>query len=272
MAVERPIFIVGPHRSGTTLLYNVLSKHPDIGYFNVANRRMPSFPFLAHVMTRMGMPDRPMESQRIWDRFWNSEHDEMEANDATAEAVSWYQDTVSKVLRLRHAKRFLAKYPRLSLRLDWIDAVFPDSLFVHIIRDWRAVVNSTLVRREQRESKGGGWYGDRIPGWEAMADLPPEIVAGNQYRYLTKALENKEADYPGRFFKVFYTKLCAQPVETIRYIADNCSLSWSEDFENSIPRNLESRNYKWRTQLEASMIERVRTEDPDFFSRHEEPD
>ena len=39
MQVDRPIFIMGPHRSGTTLLYNILAAHPDVGYFNRANRR-----------------------------------------------------------------------------------------------------------------------------------------------------------------------------------------------------------------------------------------
>jgi hypothetical protein len=270
--VDHPIFIVGPHRSGTTLLYNMLSRHPDVGYFNIANRRFPSFPLLAHIITYFGMPDQPMESQPIWDRFWNCEHDEMGANDASPEAVSWYRKTVKRVLQLRNAKRFLAKYPRLTLRLDWIDAVFPGALFVHIIRDWRAVVNSTLVRRHQRESKGGGWYGDRIPGWKEMGDLPPEIVAGRQYHYLTKTLESKETNYPGRFIKVYYTKLCKYPVETIRYIADKCDLSWTEDFEKGIRRDLQSMNYKWRTQLDPSKIEKVRAENPEFFSRHEESD
>ena len=79
MDVDRPIFIVGPQRSGTTLLYNMLSTHSDIGYLNIAHRRMQPFPFLAHVMTRLGIPDRPMESQKIWDRFWNSEYDEMDS-------------------------------------------------------------------------------------------------------------------------------------------------------------------------------------------------
>jgi hypothetical protein len=272
LEVDRPIFIVGPHRSGTTLLYNMTSRHPDIGYFNLANRRFSSFPLLSHIVTRLGMPDRPMETQPIWDRFWNCENDEMGANDATPEVISWYRSTVKKVLKLRNAKRFLAKYPRLSLRLDWINAVFPGALFVHIIRDWRAVVNSTLVRRHQRESKGGGWYGDRIPGWKEMGDLSPEIVAGRQYQYLTRILESKADSYPDRFVKVYYTKLCRSPVETIRYIADKCDLSWTAEFEKGIRRDLKSRNYKWRTQLDPSKIEKVRAEDPAFFARHEEPE
>ena len=270
--IDRPIFIVGPHRSGTTLLYNVLSGHPDVGYFNIANRRFPSLPLFAHILTYLGTPDRPMESQKIWDRYWNCEHDEMGANDMSPGAVLWYRKTVERVLNLRNAKRFLAKYPRLSLRVDLLDAIFPGAQFVHIIRDWRAVVNSTLVRRSQRESKGGGWYGDRIPGWKDMGDLSPEIVAGMQYRYLTKSLENKERDYPGRFTRVYYSKLCQNPVETIRYILDQCGLSWTEDFEKGIRRDLHNMNHKWRKQLDPVKIEKIRALEPEFFARHEFPD
>lgn len=84
--------------------------------------------------------------------------------------------------------------------------------------------------------------------------------------------ESKETNYSGRFIKVYYTKLCKYPVETIRYIADKCDLSWTEYFEKGIRRDLQSKNYKWRTQLDPSKIEKVRAEDPELFARHEEPD
>ena len=272
MNLDRPIFIVGPHRSGTTLLYEMLSEHPELGYFNIANRRFPSFPLFAHIMTRLGTPDQPMESQKIWDRYWHCKDDRMGAEDATPEAIAWHRKTATRVLRLRKANRLLSKYPRLSLRLDWIDAVFPGAIFVHIVRDWRAVVSSTLVRRRKRESKGGGWYGDRIPGWKEMGNLPWEIVAGRQYRYLTKSLENKAADYPGRFISIRYGQLCDETPSTIRSIVEGCDLSWPESFAKGIRTDLQSRNDKWRTGVDPSMIKAIRNEDPEFFAQHEEPE
>ncbi len=272
MEIDRPIFIVGPHRSGTTLLYRTLSKHPDVAYFNLANRRFRSFPVIAHVLTRLGMEDAPRELQRIWDRYWTGEDDVMGAQDATPEAVAWHRKMVKRVLRLRGAGRFLAKYPRLSARLDWIDAVFPGALFVHMVRDWRAVVNSTLTRRRKRDAKVGPWYGDRIPGWKEMGELPPEIVAGRQYRFLTETLEEQGPRYEGRFLTVRYAEFCRNPVETVRDIARHCGLEWCAEFEETVPLTLRSANYKWREQLDPSQVEMVRSEAPEFFARHEEAD
>jgi hypothetical protein len=245
--------------------------HPDVGYFNLASRRFPSFPVFAHMLTRLGMSDMPTESQKIWDRFWDCEDDVMRAGDAKPEVVSWYRKKVRQVLWLRGAERFLAKYPRLSLRLDWIDSVFPGALFVYIIRDWRAVVNSTVLRKEKRQRRGGGWFGVRIPGWKEMSDVPMEVAAGRQYRYVAETLEKMETKYGDRFFKIYYGELCKHPVETIRYIAEACDLRWTDGFEMSITRReLHSANHKWRTQLHPSQLENIRAEEPDFFDLHEE--
>ncbi len=59
--VDRPIFIVAPHRSGTTLLYRLLAEHPDVGFYNPANRRWRNFPRLAHLRTRLGGADKAVE-------------------------------------------------------------------------------------------------------------------------------------------------------------------------------------------------------------------
>ena len=269
--LDRSVFVVGPHRSGTTLLYEILGRHPHLGYLNNANRRFRNFPLLARLMTGTVFQDRPMEAQKFWDRFWTGKDDVMGSEEATDEAVAWYRETIGKILSLRGARRFVAKYPRLSLRLHWIDAVFPGALFVHILRDWRAVVNSSLKRRAQRERHGGGrWYGVRIPGWQEMGDLPPEIVAGRQYLFVTRTLERDGPGFGGRFFTVRYTDLCRGPVETLKKIADRCDLEWSPRFEKGIPRNLRSANHKWRTDLDPAKVERIRAEDPEFFAAHEE--
>jgi hypothetical protein len=177
---------------------------------------------------------------------------------------------VTTVLQLRKAPRFLAKYPRLSFRMDWIDAVFPDALFIHIMRDWRAVVNSTLNRRTKREHRSGKWYGLRIPGWQQMDDLPWEIVAGRQFRLATLAIEERAPVYGDRFLAFRYTELCADPVGTLRTVLEHCDLRWTPEFEGKIPRDLVSANYKWRERLDPECIERVRAEDPEFYAQHEE--
>ena len=82
-----------------------------------------------------------MEAQPIWDRFKRRDDDVMTADDISPKEIAWFRNLIVKVLKLRNAERFLAKYPRLSLRLPWLDAVFPGAIFIHMTRDWRAVVN-----------------------------------------------------------------------------------------------------------------------------------
>ena len=272
--IDRPTFIVSPHRSGSTLLYGILGAHPDLGYYNRANRRMPQFPAVARLATRLGFRDDPMEAQRIWDRFWDGTDDVMDASHATPEACEWYRESVARVLELRGARRFLAKYPRLSLRLAWLDAIFPDAIFLHLVRDWRAVVNSTTARIVKREQRGGGWFGVRIPGWQdpELENQPPEVVAGRVYRYVTKALETEGPKFGDRYFRVSYEDICARPRQVVREIADRCDWPWSDEFESTVPAELRSANAKWRERLDPELIEQIRSEDPEFYARYESAD
>jgi hypothetical protein len=269
MAVHRPIFIVGPHRSGTTLLYRILSKHPDVAYFTPLNKRLPNSPRLAHLLTGLIKPDYPVEAQSVWDRFKTKDVDLMDAADATAEVREWYHRLVKRVLKLRGADRFLSKYPRLSLRLSWIDALFPDAIFIHMVRDWRGVVNSTLNRKVKREKRQGGWFGVFVPGWRDMEGLPHEVVSARVFKLVTENLERASARYEGRFFKTSYEDLCKDPVPEVRRITQACDLTWGPAFEQSIPKNLKSANYKWRENLDEELISRIREEDIAFFARYE---
>jgi hypothetical protein len=214
--------------------------------------------------------NRPHESPRIWDRYWTTEDDGMDAEDATPEAIRECRQLVARVLQLRKASRFLAKYPRLSFRMDWIDSVFPDARFVHIMRDWRAVVASTLKRRQLRDKKSARWYGCRIPGWREMRDEAPPLVAGRQMRLATQAIESSEKSCAGRFHRMYYADLCERPVEVLRQMCEAVELRWTSEFEASLPTDLRCANYKWRESLTPEVVESIRAEDPGFYDAHTE--
>jgi len=269
--IDPPIFIVGPHRSGTTQLYGILARHEAVCCLERYNHRFPAYPRLASVLrTLLRGTKQPHEGQRFWDYLWPGPDDTMTADDLTAEQAKFYAANVERVLTLRGRTRFVAKYPRLSLRIGWIDALFPEAKFLHMTRDWRAVVNSTVQRKVKRQNRGGGWFGVRIPGWRDMIDLPHELSAGRQFRLATLAIEEQARCLPGRFHRVDYAQLCADPEGVMRSVAAFCELPFSDAFQAALPRDLKSRNDKWQKHLAAEMIAMIRAEDPDFYARYED--
>ena len=267
--IDRPIFIVAPHRSGTTLLYEVIGRHRDVGFFNRFNKRFPSSPRLAGWLTRWSGHDQPMEAQRIWDRFKSADHDRMGAADLSVRVRDWYRGAVDKVLRNRGATRFVAKYPRLSLRLPWLNELFPTARFVHLTRDWRAVVSSTVERRVKRKKRGGGWFGVYPEDWRKLEDLPDAVVATRLYIEATRSIEKAAVELSGRFLQLSYEEICEKPLETIRLLCHQLDLDWSSTFEATIPRSLHSGNWKWPRTLSPEEVESLRQEDPDLLSRYE---
>lgn len=271
--IDRPVFIVGPHRSGTTLLYGMLARHEDVGCMVRCNHRFPAHPVLASVVhTVLRGTAKPHEAQRFWDYLWPGPDDTMTADDLTDAQKNFYAATIARMLSLRGRTRFVAKYPRLSLRIGWLDALFPDAKFLHMTRDWRAVVSSTLQRKLKRHQRGGGWFGVRIPGWRDMMDLPHEVSAGRQFRAATRAIEEHASRMPGRFHRVDYAALCGDPEGVMRGVAAFCGLLFSADFQAALPRDLKSRNDKWQKNLTPDMVAMIRAEDPGFYARYEDAD
>jgi hypothetical protein len=273
MSVDRPIFIVAPPRGGTSILYRCIASHPEVGYFNRANRKFMHFPRFAYFVTRIGLyEDNPRESHLIWDRFVKGDDDVRLATDATVEMRQWYHSFISRVLCARGARRFVNKLPPNTLRLPWLNALFPDCIFVQIIRDWRAVVNSTMIKRE-KDHPDGAWFGPRPRGWRTMEAEPPEIGAAWSYLETYRFLEAQERLYTGRYKKVWYEDLCRTPVFVMKDVFSHCALSWSPEVEKRLPEVCSpSRIWtKKDARLTPQMIEKVRERFGDSLTPYEYP-
>jgi len=264
------MFILGPPRCGTTLLYRCIGSHPDAGYFNRANRKLIAFPRVAGLLTRLGLfADHPRESRKIWDRFLPVGSDAVAgAAEAGSEVREWYERFIAVVLRARGARRFVAKLPSHTVRVPWLKALFPNALFVQALRDWRAAVSSTVVKRHQ--DHGGRWFGVKASGWREANQEAPEMAAAWQYRVSHEILEAERAGWPEhQFVQVWYEDLCLDPVTVMQEVFEFCGLTWSGKVEAALPRDIRPLAPKWPRHLKPEMINKILERHADVLRRYE---
>ena len=155
--------------------------------------------------------------------------------------------------------RLLVKLTGWS-RIGFLNEIFEDAKFIHIVRDGRAVASSLL---HINAWQWRGWYGpyswrygplspEDQATWEA-SDRSFVALAGLQWRIHTRAIEAaRQALDPSRFLEVRYEPFCEDPLGTCRRVVEFAELEPSEAFEQHVKSSLiEDRISRWRTDLSA---------------------
>ena len=75
--IHKQIFIVGSPRSGTSIFYRTMAKHPDLAWISNITKKFPwSMP-----MTRLIMlfrdDHRPTEANKVWAKFTKGDHESL---------------------------------------------------------------------------------------------------------------------------------------------------------------------------------------------------
>ncbi len=167
-AVERPIFIVGTGRSGTTVLGTVLSVHREVGFLNEPKA-------LWHVIhpgeDLIGSYTRAPARYRL------------AADDATPEARAAAHRIYGAYLRFVGARRVVDKYPELIFRVPFVLSLFPDARLVFLVRNGWSTCGSigrwSSSHGVATEGEVHDWWGAERRKWrllvEQIAATDPEL-------------------------------------------------------------------------------------------------
>lgn len=255
MPVTRPIFLVGTGRCGSTAFHRLLALHPELMWLSGFAEEFPDHPaWNRWAVTAVGNPlvrrllgrrIKPGENYGFWYRHaygFAEPGRDLVAADVTPRVRRQMHAVLGAMLTPRR-HRLLIKLTGWS-RLGFLNEVFPDARFVHIVRDGRAVASSLL---HISDWQWRGWYGPY--SWR-YGPLSPEdqadweqseksfvALAGIQWRIHTRAVEaGRQAVDPARYLEVRYEDFCRAPLETMRRVATFADLAPSPAFEREVER------------------------------------
>lgn len=261
------LFIIGTGRCGSTLVQELIARHPDVGFVSNVDATLAAWNpkgrrnhFLyGSVPAAYGRRDRAYLKnlrytlgERI--HFGPSEAYKLISQqvaptvsapfrDLTEDDVTpWLADRFRSFFEERAAAQgspvFMHKFTGWP-RARFIDEIMPNARFLHLVRDGRAVASSIIQRPWWK-----GYLG--VPGW-GFGELPDDlrdiwersnrsfvVLAGLEWVVLMNAFDQAAARIPSdRYFELRYEDLVADPRGTWLQILSLSGLEWTEAFDEA---------------------------------------
>ena len=284
--IDRPVFVVGAPRSGTTLVFNTFAARSDLAWFTQHLSRLPRWPSVT-VLARLADLNRglrksidrsdrsrhpleklrvgPSEAYGVWECYCGQRFlfDFMRDQRATPSEVREMHELVGKLLRYQHKSRFATKITGPA-RIAYLSSIFPDARFVHVIRDGRAVVRSLLdvhfwggSWREREVAWSGGLTEEDLGRWRAFGQAPLALAALQWRAIIRNARDEAQRLAGGRYTEIRYEDFVARPEAALDEMTEFCELPASADAHEFLARRVDLRdmNFRWRETFEQAEVE-----------------
>jgi hypothetical protein len=204
-----PFFIVGVHRSGTTLLRYMLSSSSRI-YIPPESDFIPRF-FLKSPLAPLTEQEVGKMLEIIFNRYrfvkeWQGERPQPHSFYTTMEpkTPAGFLDLLYRsYAEQKRAVRWGDKTPIYSSYMDLIHQIFPQAKFIHIIRDGRDVALSMLEKWGKKE-----------------IHIDIYFAARNWVRRIQQAQASGKRLGSNHYYELTYESLVDSPEQELRAICD----------------------------------------------------
>ena len=288
--LEKPIFFIGVPRSGTTIVFEAFAHHEALGWpsnysqmhprhnwLNVLRRLLDNNIFQLsgrkkqHSKVPFGNRYLPMpdEAYNFWNQYSGKTFSKnyLLKHNASEKEKNHIREALKAVIRWQGKSRLAAKLTGPA-RIGYLKSIFDDAIFVHVIRDGRAVVNSLLKVPFWREGGGfehpwweGGLSQDYLDIWNHSGSNPAVLAAIQWRRIIELAREEAAQLKSGQYHEICYEQFVEDQHATLCGLFDACGLEDSPRVHKYIEQGpmLHNMNARYMTDMQADDIQQMTT-------------
>ena len=289
--IKKPVFIIGFPRSGTTVLAEAIAAHKTFGWFSNYYNLIPEFPELSILNRVIELPGfgwklrgkkkqnnnffstfrklfpYSVEAYSVWEKHCGEKFlfDYLLNQTASSNEKREIEKAILKVLKFQGKSRFLAKITGPS-RITYLKSIFDDAIFIHVLRDPKAVVSSLLkvdFWKRQMGLKKPWWRNglseESLTEWK-RSGKDSIVLAAIQWREIIKyAWDEKSNIHSNDYFEIKYEEFVENPIETLKYIMKRLNLDYSKDIDRYIMTygKVKDMNYKFKQNLQTSELKKI---------------
>lgn len=243
-ALDRPCFIIGCPRSGSSLFDQLLGSHPQIAAYPseaIDLWHPQAYPW--HLACRRHRVPPIWADARGFTDFSLAHR--------TPRQDEWIKRSFALCRSLSGRTRFVQKCTLTGLMLPYVVKLFPDAVFIHLIRDGRATALS-WTRRQGAHIRAHPEIYQRV-GWLVTdAELLRHCAAA--WRDIVEAIDRSVPELSldaGRFLELTYEDLCANPDQCLQATAQFIGVD-PIGFDSELRQAIQSQNFKVSDELAAA--------------------
>lgn len=225
-----PVFIVAAPRSGSTLLYETLGCHETLMHYGAESHNLiESIPALSVEAN----DSNALDAQHVSTEITNTVKQQ------------FLQQLDQQTLSDKAHITFLEKTPKNALRIEFLNAAFPNARFIYLFRQPHSNISSIIdgwkSGRFVTYHNLKGWHGEYpwsflLPnGWR---DLPPNdlaTIANYQYRESNQSIINSLTKLEKhQTLALRYEAFIENPRACLQNICGFLALPWSNNFDLAI--------------------------------------
>jgi hypothetical protein len=169
-------------------------------------------------------------------------------------------------LKYQGKNRFFTKFTGPP-RICYLNSIFPDAHYIHVIRDPRGVVFSLLKVKFWREGHGllRPWWRNGMPHaylreWKASGRSSAALAAVQWKRVVEQTWEEKELISPESFLEVRYEDFTEDPHEILSLVFEKLHLPDSDEAHRYVTSigKLRNMNYKYKKYLHVDDVAMIK--------------
>ena len=279
--LQEPIIFIGTGRSGTTIISEIIDRHPDLAFPSNYQDRFPANPNINLIrslfdnslwrtfgqkpqLNKLSPVNRyifkPVEAYNMWDYLIGDDMDFsrefLTEEYLSEERIDFIRSYFHKMVVFQNKKRLTFKITGPS-RISFLLKIFPDAIFINLKRNLIPTINSFLKvdfwQSRANQLWWSGVYNEEEKKWAKKNSDNPALLTAFQIMKIIQITEMEVNKFQPKYLEIHYEDFVANPEKELKRIINFTELP----------------SFEMTSHLKSITIHNRNKKDTDYFNQDE---